>query len=135
MLMDVCITDKRFRFIQDLCNEWTCVIRWLDFIPRYYQLGQQELQVGGRRLSRSHVEMRAANVLGERRGQGLRNERTPVSTLRVKGLMAQPLHEVDKDPRAVAEMKAHFGRGGWEAVSRKAWRHDFEDEVLIRSLI
>ncbi len=76
--------------------------------------------------------MHSADVLGKRCSHGLSGERAPIATLSVEGFVAEPVHELDEDPRAVAEVETHFCRRWREAVSGKRRGHHFENEILIR---
>ena len=99
-----------------------------------HQLRQEELDVGRRRVGRRHVEVHAANVLREGRRERSRDERTPVTTLGVEGLVAEPLHQIGEDPGAVAEVEALLGGRRGEPVARQRGSDNLEDEILIGPL-
>ena len=75
--------------------------------------------------------MHATDVRRERRRERRRDERAPVAALSVEGLVAEPLHQVDEDPGAVAEVETLFGGGRREPVARQRGSNHFKDEILI----
>ena len=78
--------------------------------------------------------MHASNVLREGRRERSRDERTPVTTLGVEGLVAESLHQIGEDPGAVAEVEALFGGRRGEPVARQRGSDNLEDEILIGPL-